>query len=117
MVPLSSKPDWKRDRLKPGATSRAAGTISRKEDDQTTDEACFTDMACPMAHVSAFCRAVVAKVIPKRLWGGDDNRRAIMHYIDQFVNVRKFETLTLHEVTQKLQVCTSRILAHSSTET
>lgn len=75
------------------------------------------DLACPTAHVSAFCRAVVAKVVPKRLWGNDNNRRAIMHYIDQFVSIRKFENLTLHEVTQKLQVCILCILAHSSTET
>jgi telomerase reverse transcriptase len=74
-------------------------------------------MACPTAHVSAFCRAVVGKVVPKRLWGNNDNICAIMHYIDQFVNLRKFETLTLHEVTQKLQVCTSRIWTHSSAET
>lgn len=74
-------------------------------------------MACPTAHVSAFCRAVVTKVIPKCLWGGDDNQRAVMHYIDQFVSLRKFETLTLHQVTQKLQVRTVRALARSNTET
>lgn len=74
-------------------------------------------MACPTAHVSAFCRAVVANVIPKCLWGGDDNQRAVMHYIDQFVSLRKFETLTLHQVTQKLQVRTVRALARSNTET
>lgn len=62
-------------------------------------------MACPTAHVSAFCRAVVTKVIPKGFWGDNDNERAIMHCIDQFVGLRKFETLTLHQVTQKLQVC------------
>ena len=62
-------------------------------------------MACPTAHVSAFCRAVVAKVIPKDFWGDNDNKRTVMHYIDQFVGLRKFETLTLHQVTQKLQVC------------
>jgi telomerase reverse transcriptase len=59
----------------------------------------------------------VANVVPKRLLGDDNNRRAVMHYIDQFVSIRKFETLTLHEVTQKLQVCTTRILARSSIET
>jgi telomerase reverse transcriptase len=74
-------------------------------------------MACPTAHISAFCRAVVAKVVPKRLWGGVDNRRAFMHSIDRFVSTRKFETLTLHEVTQKLQVCTTRSLAHSLADT
>jgi len=70
-------------------------------------------MACPTAHVSAFCRAVVAKVIPKDFWGNDENKRTIMHYIDQFVSLRKYETLTLHQVTQKIQVCGPRVLARS----
>lgn len=74
-------------------------------------------MACPTANVSAFCRAVVANVVPRQIWGDDDNRRTVMHYIDQFVSLRKFETLTLHEVTQKLQVCTRPFLAHSFPET
>jgi telomerase reverse transcriptase len=86
-------------------------------DDGTPEEACFTDMACPTAHVSAFCRAVVAKVVPKRFWGGDDNKGTIMHYIDQFIHLRKFETLTLHQVTQKLRVRSVQVLANSITET
>ncbi|KAF1929540.1 uncharacterized protein M421DRAFT_4010 [Didymella exigua CBS 183.55] len=103
-TPLSSKPERKRHRLKPGATRQAAFTAHKTNADQTADEACFTDMACPTAHVSAFCRAVIAKVVPRRFWGDDGNRRTVMQCIDQFVGLRKFETLTLHEVTQKLQV-------------
>ena len=86
-------------------------------DQQATDEACFTDLACPTAHVSAFCRAVVSKVIPRGFWGDDTNKSIIMHNIDQFVNLRKFETLTLHQVTQKLQVCGINVLAHFTAET
>jgi hypothetical protein len=61
-------------------------------------------MACPTAHVSAFCRAVVAKVIPNGFWGDDNNKRTIMYWIDQFVSLRRFESMTLHQVTQKIQV-------------
>lgn len=77
----------------------------------------FTELACPTAHVSAFCRAVVAKVIPKRLWGDDDNKRTILRYVDQFVSLRRFETLSLHQVTQKLQVRSINVLAQSVIET
>lgn len=84
---------------------------------QAIEGACFTDMACPTAHVSAFCRAVVAKVIPRGFWGNDGNKRTIMHYIDQFVSLRKYETLTMHQVTQNLEVCDVRVLAHFVTET
>jgi telomerase reverse transcriptase len=71
---------------------------------ETTEETPFTAMACPTAHVSAFCRAVVARVVPSGLWGSDNNKYIIMHWIDQFIYLRRFETLTLHQVTQKLQV-------------
>lgn len=74
-------------------------------------------MACPIAHVSAFCRAVIAKVVPNGFWGNDDNKRTIMHCIDQFVSLRKFETLTLHQVMQKIQVRTAQASAHSIIET
>lgn len=72
----------------------------------------FTAMACPTAHISAFCRAVVAKVIPNEFWGSDNNKHVIMHWIDQFVYLRRFETLTLHQVTQKLQVGVSTVPMH-----
>lgn len=68
------------------------------------EDTCFTDMACPTAHVSAFCRAVIAKVIPNDFWGEEDNKRMMMYWIDQFLCLRRFESLTLHQTTQKLQV-------------
>jgi telomerase reverse transcriptase len=80
----------------------AAGRL----DEPLMSEPRFTDMACPTAHVSAFCRAVVAKVVPHDFWGDENNKKTVLHYIDQFVRLRKFETLTLHQVTQKLQITT-----------
>lgn len=77
----------------------------------------FTDMACPTAHVSAFCRAVVAKVVPHDFWGDENNKKTVLHYIDQFVRLRKFETLTLHQVTQKLQVRNPCVGIHSTAKT
>jgi telomerase reverse transcriptase len=61
-------------------------------------------MSCPTGHVSAFCRAVIAKVIPNDFWGCEENRRTIMFWVDQFVCLRKFESLTLHQVMQTLKV-------------
>ncbi|KAL6709686.1 Telomerase reverse transcriptase [Coniothyrium glycines] len=86
-LPLSSGPEWKNNPLF-----------------QNTDQLCFTDMACPTAHVSAFCRAVVRKVMPQQFWGGDSNKHNLLHWIDQFVHLRKFESLTLHQVTQGIQI-------------
>jgi hypothetical protein len=61
-------------------------------------------MACPTAHVSAFCRAVMSKVIPNAFWGSKSNKRVILFWVDQFISLRRFESVTLHQVTQKLQV-------------
>jgi telomerase reverse transcriptase len=68
------------------------------------EQTCFTERACPAAHVSAFCRAAIGKAIPYGFWGCEDNRRTILYWVDQFVCLRKFESLTLHQVIQKLKV-------------
>ncbi|RMZ73943.1 telomerase reverse transcriptase [Pyrenophora seminiperda CCB06] len=84
-VTLSPKPEWRKR-------------------SHTVQQPSFTDMACPTAHVSAFCRAVVSKVIPKGLWGDDHNQRTLMYWVDQFVDLRRFESLTLHQVTQEIHI-------------
>lgn len=65
-------------------------------------------LATSPSQVSAFCRAVVAKVFPGRFWGdvdtGETNKMHIMHQIDRFVKLNRFESLTLHEVTQDIKV-------------
>jgi hypothetical protein len=85
-----------------------------KTADSTAEQTRFTDLACSTADVSAFCRAVVARVIPNAFWGHDSNKQIIMSWIDQFVSLRRFESLTLHQITQKIQVCcallTSRMI-------
>jgi telomerase reverse transcriptase len=66
------------------------------------------DLATPNARVSAFCRAVIRKVVPKECWGvgpaGDENEQSIMQNIDRFVCARKFESFTLHEILHGLKV-------------
>jgi telomerase reverse transcriptase len=110
---LSPKPDWRKSALQPKADLHKA-TIPAKGGDsdnavtkhRTIQQTTFTDMACPTAHVSAFCRAVISRVIPDGFWGSDDNKRTIMYWVDQFVDLRRFESLTLHQVTQNIQVYT-----------
>jgi len=69
---------------------------------------CFTDLATAAADVSAFCRAVILKVVPRNFWGegepGSWNKQAVMRSVDQFISMRRFESLTLHEVVQNLKV-------------
>jgi telomerase reverse transcriptase len=67
-------------------------------------------LATPDAHVSAFCRAVMKKVVPKECWGfglsGEENEQIIMQNVDRFIRARKLESFTLHEMLQGLKVGT-----------
>lgn len=68
----------------------------------------IVDQSTPVSHVSAFCQAVVANLIPNDFWGqgvhGDHNKETIRKEIDRFIRLRKFESLTLHVVFQELKV-------------
>ncbi|KAK4934763.1 hypothetical protein LTR28_010533, partial [Elasticomyces elasticus] len=68
----------------------------------------FIDAASPVAQVSAFCRAVVARVFPDQLWGDGDtglrNKTHIMRSIDHFIRMRRFETMSLHDAMQGIKV-------------
>ncbi|KLJ10847.1 hypothetical protein EMPG_09861 [Blastomyces silverae] len=68
----------------------------------------MTDYATPPTAVSAFCRGVLLKLIPNELYGyGNDgikNRDIIMRHVDSFVQLRRFESLSLHEVSQGLKI-------------
>ncbi|KAI8314565.1 Telomerase reverse transcriptase [Colletotrichum sp. SAR11_240] len=67
-----------------------------------------TDLATPAPHVSAFCRAVLARIIPNEFWGsGPDqahNRDLIFKRVDHFVRLRRFESMSLEEVTDGIKV-------------
>ena len=78
--------------------------VTSGSNSKTVEQTCFTDLASPVAHVSAFCRAVVMNVVPNGFWGDEQNKRIVMHTIDQFIQIRRFESLTLHQVIQKLKV-------------
>ncbi|EEH04418.1 telomerase reverse transcriptase [Histoplasma capsulatum G186AR] len=68
----------------------------------------MTDYATPHVAVSAFCRGVLAKLIPNELYGcgvdGIKNRNIILRHVDTFVQMRRFESLSLHEVSQGLKI-------------
>ena len=68
----------------------------------------FTSLATPHSDVSAFCRAVLVKVIPDRFWGdgaqGLENKGVVMRHVDRFIRLRRFENMSLHTVFQRLKV-------------
>jgi telomerase reverse transcriptase len=70
------------------------------------------EYATPSSDVSAFCRAVLARLIPHGFWGvgkeGEENQHVIMRHVDRFIRLRKFENLSLHLVSQSLKVPLTR---------
>lgn len=67
----------------------------------------FEKASC-MAQVSAFCRAAVNSVFPVHFWGigdaGRQNRKQVMRSIDTFVRLRRYESLSLHDVLQGIRI-------------
>ncbi len=107
----------------PAKTSRSRGadpsgkddlssSISLSNSERTNLEVSMVEYATPASDVSAFCRAVLARLIPHGFWGvgkeGEENQRVIMRQIDCFIHLRKFESLSLHLVSQRLKVPLTR---------
>ncbi|KAL1844292.1 hypothetical protein VTJ49DRAFT_2349 [Mycothermus thermophilus] len=67
----------------------------------------LTDLATPASSVSAFCQAVVSKVIPDEFWGKgeirDHNKACFLKKVHHFIHLRRFESLCLHEVMQGMK--------------
>jgi len=64
----------------------------------------FTDFASSIGEVSAFARAVILNIVPTEFWGSEENERGFMKNVDRFVKLRRYETLSLHEVMQGMKV-------------
>lgn len=68
--------------------------------------------------MSAFCRAILLKLIPNELYGiGEDavfNRQHILKFVDTFIQMRRFESLSLHQIVQKMKMACIKWLEPSS---
>ncbi|KJZ73514.1 hypothetical protein HIM_07070 [Hirsutella minnesotensis 3608] len=68
----------------------------------------LVDLATPASCVSAFCQAVLSKLIPNEFWGSKDatgdNKAIFLRKVDHFIRLRRFESITLHELSQGLKV-------------
>ncbi|KAI9701393.1 MAG: hypothetical protein M1820_006484 [Bogoriella megaspora] len=68
----------------------------------------FTSFATPVSQVSAYCRAVILTVFPSCVWGDAEsavpNRSKVLHQIHRFLQARKQETISLHEILEGIKV-------------
>lgn len=73
-----------------------------------TDGSQTVDLATSSRSVSAFCKAVLLSILPNEFWGyGDERRQNRNHFVqsvDQFIGLRRYESLNLHNVIQGMKV-------------
>jgi telomerase reverse transcriptase len=70
------------------------------------------ELSCPTASVSAFCQAVLSKIIPDNFWGCEKdchNKIVFFRKVDHFIKLRRFEMISLHEITQDFKVLINSI--------
>ena len=95
----------------PGSSSCPSTDASTLQNKTKSPETPLVLLATPPSDVSAFCQAVLSNLIPNRFWGegkqGQENKTVIMRNIDSFVRLRRFESLSLHTVSQGLKVRSS----------
>jgi telomerase reverse transcriptase len=74
----------------------------------TSDQDSTFGQAAPLGNVSAFCRAAIRRVFPPEIFGDHagktGNSAAIMRCVDSFVRLRRYETISLHEVMQDISL-------------
>ncbi|KAH9844449.1 Telomerase ribonucleoprotein complex - RNA binding domain [Teratosphaeria destructans] len=67
-----------------------------------------TAMASSATEVSAYCRAVLKELLPSELLGTGEvmlhNRRHIMASADRFVRLRRYESMSMHDVLQPMKI-------------
>ncbi|RYP25294.1 hypothetical protein DL767_008472 [Monosporascus sp. MG133] len=68
----------------------------------------LTDLATPPAKVSAFCQAALSRVLPNEFFGagstGQQNKELVLKKVHQFILLRRFEGMSLHEVMQGMKI-------------
>ncbi|KAI9836504.1 MAG: hypothetical protein M1838_005015 [Thelocarpon superellum] len=74
----------------------------------TTGETSTLMLATPAVRVSAFCRAVLSRIIPRELWGCEQSCEEhwdlMRRNVHRFVTLRRFESPTLHDVLQGFKI-------------
>lgn len=77
------------------------------------------DHATPAAKISAFCRSVLSRIIPDEFWGvGEDqahNKQIFLDNVDRFVKLRRFESMSLHDVMHCMKIFSIPWLSHTNT--
>lgn len=81
---------------------------------QSNPTASIFSLATPSSSISAFCQAVLKKIVPNGFWGSgptaEHNESLFLKNVDKFISLRRFEGMSLHEVTQGMKVSCRLVL-------
>ncbi|KAJ9485945.1 hypothetical protein VN97_g7403 [Penicillium thymicola] len=95
-------------RLEPHMAVNASCGIDAEKPVTRKTQVSLTDYATPASSVSAFCRAVIQRLIPRQFWGvgpdGISNLKLVLRHVDRFIKLRRFESLSLHEVCKGIKI-------------
>lgn len=98
-----------RTSLQAGQLNLLASTASRKgpaEIDTSKDPILL--YSTNPHQVFTFLRAILSNIIPMEFWGTENSaihhRNKFFGHLEQFIKLRRYETLTLHEVMQGFKV-------------
>ncbi|RYP70145.1 hypothetical protein DL771_005657 [Monosporascus sp. 5C6A] len=84
------------------APRKSSNALSRDPDQP------LTDLATPPVKVSAFCQAALSRILPNEFFGagstGQQNKELVLKKVHQFILLRRFEGMSLHEVMQGVKI-------------
>ncbi|KEY71113.1 hypothetical protein S7711_00935 [Stachybotrys chartarum IBT 7711] len=102
--PENSGPSQKGQRCNPSVSNISTA----QQPPVASDCNSIVELACPISNVSAFCQAVLAQIIPNGFWGigevAAQNKAVLLKKINHFTKLRRFETMTLAEVTEGFKI-------------
>jgi telomerase reverse transcriptase len=89
-------------------SSRQRSSRTDFQPNRDTSLTSLTGLATPAPKISAFCRAALAKIIPKAFWGtgslGAENQAVFLRVVDRFIKLRRFESMSLHDALQGFKI-------------
>lgn len=99
--------------LAPGRITQAESPLKRQARRRHANTSTLPEyksviqLSCPTTCVSAFCQAVLSKIIPDNFWGREKdchNKIVFLRKVDHFIKLRRFEMISLHEIAQEFKV-------------
>ncbi|RDW94000.1 telomerase reverse transcriptase [Aspergillus mulundensis] len=108
--PLITQPSLIRKDVRrvPRPGNSAPISYTSKRSGATKPKVNLTDHATPTASISAFCRAAIRSLIPLGFFGvgdqGISHQKIILGHVDRFIRMRRYESLSLHEVCEGIKI-------------